>query len=102
MFVMLSRLFIAALWSPAGKGLSSWLLFVMPNCVCFTFPCVILGQVWCFIVLIPNRCGLSSFVHTSLLGVPNFIFLPISYKFKFKLTCNFSCFSEFVKMMTSK
>ena len=28
-FVMLSRLFIAALWSPAGKGLSSLLLFVM-------------------------------------------------------------------------
>ena len=28
-FVMLSRLFIAALWSPAGKGLTYWLLFVM-------------------------------------------------------------------------
>ena len=28
-FVMLSRLFIAALWSPEGKGLASWLLFVM-------------------------------------------------------------------------
>ena len=27
--VMLLRLFIAALWSPTGKGLSSWLLFVM-------------------------------------------------------------------------
>ena len=32
-FVMLSCLFIAALWSPAGKGLTSWLLFVMFNCV---------------------------------------------------------------------
>ena len=32
-FVMLSRLFIAALWSPAGKGLTSWLSFVMFNCV---------------------------------------------------------------------
>ena len=32
-FVMLSRLFIAALWSPAGKRLTSWLLFVMFNCV---------------------------------------------------------------------
>ena len=31
-FVMLSRLFIAALWSPDGKGLTSWLLFVMCNC----------------------------------------------------------------------
>ena len=28
-FVMLLCLFIAALWSPAGKGLTSWLLFVM-------------------------------------------------------------------------
>ena len=28
-FVMISRLFIAALWSPDGKGLTSWLLFVM-------------------------------------------------------------------------
>ena len=28
-FVMLSRLFIAALWSPEGKGLTSWLLFVL-------------------------------------------------------------------------
>ena len=28
-FVMLSRLFIAALWLPEGKGLIFWLLFVM-------------------------------------------------------------------------
>ena len=28
-FVMLSRMFIATLWSPAGKGLTSWLSFVM-------------------------------------------------------------------------
>ena len=28
-FLMLLHLFIAALWSPAGKGLTSWLLFVM-------------------------------------------------------------------------
>ena len=27
--VMRLCLFIAALWSPAGKGLTSWLLFVM-------------------------------------------------------------------------
>ena len=29
MFLMLLRLFVAALWSPAGKGLTSWLLLVM-------------------------------------------------------------------------
>ena len=28
-FVMLSRLFLAALWSPEGKGLTSSLMFVM-------------------------------------------------------------------------
>ena len=28
-FVMLSRLYIIALWSPEGKGLTSCLLFVM-------------------------------------------------------------------------
>ena len=32
-----SRLFIAALWSPAGKGLTSWLLLVM-FIVFFNFP----------------------------------------------------------------
>ena len=45
MFVMLSRLCIAALWSSAGKGLISLLLFVTFNCVFVTFPCGILGQV---------------------------------------------------------
>ena len=48
-FVMLSRLFIAALLSPAGKGLTSWLLFVIFNCFCG-----ILGQTWCLIVSIPD------------------------------------------------
>ena len=28
-FVMFSRLSIAAIWSPEGKGLTSWLLFVV-------------------------------------------------------------------------
>ena len=56
---MLSRLFIAALWSPAGKGLTSWVSFVMLNCVFVTFPCGILGQVWYLIVSIPDLCHLS-------------------------------------------
>ena len=29
LFAILSHLFIAAMWSPEGKGLTSWLLFVM-------------------------------------------------------------------------
>ena len=27
-----ARLFIGALWSPAGKGLNPWLSFVVSNC----------------------------------------------------------------------
>ena len=39
-FVLLSCAFIDALWSPAGKGLTSWLSFVMYNCEVVTFPSV--------------------------------------------------------------
>ena len=60
-FVMLSRLLIAALWSPAGKGLISCLSFVVLNCMIVTFPFGILGQVWYLIVLIPDLCPLSYF-----------------------------------------
>ena len=60
-FVMLSCLFIAALWSPAGKGLTSLLFFDMSNCDFVTFSCGILDQVWYLIVLIPNFCRLSYF-----------------------------------------
>ena len=35
-----ARLFIDALWSPARKGLTSWLSFVMSNCEVVTFPLV--------------------------------------------------------------
>ena len=35
-----ARLFICVLWSPAGKGLTSWLSFVLSNCEFDTFPSV--------------------------------------------------------------
>ena len=35
-----ARLFVDALWSSAGKGLTSWLSFVMSNCDVVTFPLV--------------------------------------------------------------
>ena len=35
-----AHLFIGALWSPAGKGLTTWLPFVMSNCEVVTFPLV--------------------------------------------------------------
>ena len=59
-----ARLFIDALWSAAGKGLASWLSFVMFNCEVVTFSIGILGQVWCLIVSIPGICSLSYFTRT--------------------------------------
>ena len=53
-FVMLSRLFIAALWLPAGERLTSLLLFVISYCL-------VLGQMWYWIVSIPDRCRHSYF-----------------------------------------
>ena len=51
-FVIHSCLFIVVLWSPTG------LLCVMFYCVFVSFPCGVLGQVWCLI------CLLSYFVVT--------------------------------------
>ena len=61
MFFNVLRLFIAALWSPAEKELTSWLLIVMFKFAFLTFPCGILGQVWHLIVSIPDLCRLSYF-----------------------------------------
>ena len=36
------RLFVCALWSPTGKGLTSWLSFVVSNCEVVHFPLVYL------------------------------------------------------------
>ena len=64
MFLMLSRLSIAALLSNAGKGLTSWLLLVMFIVFFVTYPCCILHQVWYLIVSFPDLCRLSYFVYT--------------------------------------
>ena len=40
-----ARLFMCALWSPAGKGLTSWLSFVVSNCESVTLTLV--SWVWC-------------------------------------------------------
>ena len=61
-FVMLTRLLITALWSPAGKGLTSWLSFVVLNWVVVTFPFGILGQVCYLIVSIPDLCPFLTFI----------------------------------------
>ena len=60
-----ARLFICALLSPAGKGLTSWLSFVVSTVSLSlsqtNFPIGILGQVWYLIVLIPDLCTLTYF-----------------------------------------
>ena len=35
-----ARIFVGALWSPAGKWLGSWLSFVVSNCDVVSFPLV--------------------------------------------------------------
>ena len=71
-FVILSRLFIAALWSSVGKGLTSWLLFVIYYCDFVSLPCVIMSHSWYLIALIPDLCFLTLN-----------IFLQISFKSAF-------------------
>ena len=56
-----ARLFICALWSPAGKELTSWFSFAGSNCEFVTFNFGILGQVWYLIVSIPDLCTLTYF-----------------------------------------
>ena len=58
-------LFICALWSPAGKGLASWLSFVVSYSEFFYFPNGILGQVWYLIVSISDLCDLTNFYSDS-------------------------------------
>ena len=55
-----ARLFICALWSPAVKGLTSWLSFVVST-VCLSLFHWYPGQVWYLIVSIPDLCTLTYF-----------------------------------------
>ena len=69
-FVLLcfrARLFTNALWSSAGKGLTSWLSMVMPYCEIVTFPLIN----WCLIVSIPELCPLSYFYKQIQFNWPN-------------------------------
>ena len=65
---------IAALWSPARKGLASWLFY----CVFVIFPCGVLGQVWYLIVLIPDLCLLPCFIQ-GLKAVPLGSLKPVTF-----------------------
>ena len=57
-----ARLFICALWSPAGNRLASWPSFVVSNGEFVTFPLVSLpGSGVELIVSIPDLCTLTFF-----------------------------------------
>ena len=69
-FITLSCLFLAVLWSPAWKGLTSLLSCVRCFPAVFSLPYCVSGQVWYLIWLIPDLCLLLYFTY--------FIFLCIS------------------------
>ena len=73
-FLKLSRLFIAALWSPTGKRADLLALVGDVYCIFVTFPCGILGQVWYMIVSFPDLCHLSYFVNASQMRVVRIAF----------------------------
>ena len=61
-----ARLFIYAMSSPTGKGLASWLSFVMSNCIVVTFPLVSWvrcgAQLYRFLIFAPFLTLLCLFV----------------------------------------
>ena len=64
MCVMISRLFIAALWSPEGKWLTSWLLFVMLIVILLLSHLVSLDMCGTFLIVsIPDPCSLSYYIY---------------------------------------
>ena len=73
-----ARLFICASWSPAGKGLTSWLSFVVSS-VSLSLSHWYPGSVWYLIVSIPDLCNLTYFQskHTSNSGFHQ-TFIPCS------------------------
>ena len=68
---LFARLFICALWSTAGKGLTFWLSFVVST-VSLSLSIGILGQVWYLIVSIPDFRTLTYFVvHSTTRDAPD-------------------------------
>ena len=87
-FLMLSRLFIAALWSPAGTGLTSWLLLVMSiiflllSHLVFWVRCV--TWLYRFLIFVVFLTSLFVFTteHVFCLAQPNLIAHSISVELK--------------------
>ena len=95
-FAMLSRLFMAALWSPEGKGLASWLLFVMFIVVLLLSHLVSLDRcgTWLYCFLIFDV--FLTFMHSDL------ELLNVDYSFKVNIcasTRNF-CVNDIIELPT--
>ena len=98
-----ARLFICALWSPAGIGLTSWLSFVVSNCEFVTFH-GILCQVWYMIVSIPDLCTLTYYHKVPLITNKNELaisgaqLVPIGIP----TTCLYSLVPNRIKKLSTK
>ena len=66
LFSFHARLFVVAVGSPAGKGLASWLSFVM-SIVTLSLSHLYPGSGMCLIVSIPDLCPLS-YIHEAMNG----------------------------------
>ena len=89
-----ARLFICALCSPAGKGLTSWLSFVVSNCDFVTFPLVSWAMcstlLYRFLIFAPLLSLLGSRLHV----LPNQRELTFVFVFSKLLAthCDSECF----------
>ena len=54
-----ARLLICYLWSPVGKGLTSWLSFVVSNCEVISFPLIAWVRCGTWFVSIPDLCTIT-------------------------------------------
>ena len=80
--VFCARLFMCALWSPAGGGGGGgWPLGSRLWCLLWVchFPIGILGQVWYLIVSIPDLCNLITFLKRNI-WVHNKALKSVAYK----------------------
>ena len=76
---------LCALWLTAGKGLNSWLSFVVSICECVTFP-----QVWYLIISIPDLCTLTYYNQT-----PGGQFFMLFCRISLKSTFSKKIFQEY-------
>ena len=95
-YVSICLYVFCALWSPAGKGLTSWLSFVVSNCHFVTFPIGVLGQVWYLIVSIPDH-GIrpsSRGLHTPYITAPLLTFIGNSHPTDRWFVCDMTSFQN--------